>query len=56
AAHAGAPHAGAARLLAVAGRLASASSAQECVRMIAEEFDDRTREDDACVLVARVTP
>ncbi|RCG17369.1 PAS domain S-box protein [Streptomyces diacarni] len=56
AAHAGTPHAGAARLLAVAGRLASASSAQECVRMIAEEFDDRTREDDACVLVARVTP
>ncbi|MGY1434244.1 PP2C family protein-serine/threonine phosphatase [Streptomyces reniochalinae] len=54
--HAGAAHAGAARLLAVAGRLASASSAQECVRMIAEEFDDRTREDDACVLVARVTP
>ncbi|WP_369206035.1 PP2C family protein-serine/threonine phosphatase [Streptomyces sp. PU-14G] len=52
----GAPHPGAARLLAVSGRLASASSAQECVRVVAEEFDDHAREDDACVLVARVTP
>ncbi|NSC20481.1 SpoIIE family protein phosphatase [Streptomyces albus subsp. chlorinus] len=50
----GAPHPGAARLLGLAGRFAAAASAQDCVRAVAEEFDDRQREDDACVLVARV--
>ncbi|MER5493606.1 SpoIIE family protein phosphatase [Streptomyces sp. NPDC002490] len=42
------------RLLALAPRLAAARSAQECVRAVIEEFGDREREDDACVLVARV--
>ncbi|GAA2097993.1 PAS domain-containing protein [Streptomyces albiaxialis] len=50
------PPTGAERLLALAPRFASARTAQECVRAIAEEFGDREREDDACVLIARVTP
>jgi PAS domain S-box-containing protein len=41
------------RLLALAPRFASASSAQECVRAVVEEFGGRDREDDACLLVAR---
>ncbi|MFI8853027.1 SpoIIE family protein phosphatase [Streptomyces sp. 891-h] len=49
-------HAGSARMLGLAARFATAGSAQECVRVVAEEFADREREDDACVLVARVTP
>ncbi|OEV27526.1 phosphatase, partial [Streptomyces nanshensis] len=52
---ASAPHAGGARLLALADRFTAARSAQECVRTVAEAFADREREDDACVLVARVT-
>ncbi|MFG3256269.1 PP2C family protein-serine/threonine phosphatase [Streptomyces sp. NPDC048172] len=50
------PPTGAERLLGLAPRFASARTAQECVRAIAEEFGDREREDDACVLIARVTP
>ncbi|RLL69977.1 SpoIIE family protein phosphatase [Streptomyces sp. Z26] len=42
------------RLLALAPRFAAAHTAQECVRAVVEEFGDREREDDACVLVARV--
>ncbi|MBQ0865437.1 PP2C family protein-serine/threonine phosphatase [Streptomyces sp. RK75] len=49
-------HAGSARMLRLAARFGTADSAQECVRAVAEEFADREREDDACVLVARVTP
>ncbi|WP_432109423.1 PP2C family protein-serine/threonine phosphatase [Streptomyces sp. AA1529] len=52
---ASAPHAGGARLLDLADRFTAARSAQECVRTVAEAFADREREDDACVLVARVT-
>jgi PAS domain S-box-containing protein len=48
-------HAGSARMLGLAPRFAAARSAQECMRLVAEEFADREREDDACVLVARVT-
>ncbi|GAA2594401.1 PP2C family protein-serine/threonine phosphatase [Streptomyces axinellae] len=50
------PRTGAERLLGLAPRFASAGTARECVRAVAEEFGDREREDDACVLVARVTP
>ncbi|WP_326809244.1 MULTISPECIES: SpoIIE family protein phosphatase [unclassified Streptomyces] len=50
------PRTGAERLLGLAPRFASARTAQECVRAVAEEFGDREREDDACVLVARITP
>ncbi|MFF8287133.1 PP2C family protein-serine/threonine phosphatase [Streptomyces albus] len=50
----GAPHPGAVRLLGLGDRFAAAASAQECVRAVAEEFDDRAREDDACVLVVRI--
>ena len=50
------PRSGAERLLGLAPRFASAWSARECVRAVAQEFGDREREDDACVLVARVTP
>ncbi|MDJ1137151.1 PP2C family protein-serine/threonine phosphatase [Streptomyces iconiensis] len=50
------PRTGAERLLGLASRFASARTAQECVRAVAEEFGDREREDDACVLVARVSP
>lgn len=49
-----APDTGAVRLLALAPRLCSARTAQECVRAIVEEFGDGERDDDACVLVARV--
>ncbi|MFD7080082.1 PP2C family protein-serine/threonine phosphatase [Streptomyces sp. NPDC059918] len=45
---------GAGRLLALAPRFAAARSAQDCVRMVVEEFGVGEREDDACVLVARV--
>lgn len=42
------------RLLGLAAGFAAACSAQECVRSVVEEFGGREREDDACVLVARV--
>lgn len=42
------------RLLELAPRFAAARTAQECLRAVVEEFGDRDREDDACVLVARV--
>ncbi|MFF3504482.1 PP2C family protein-serine/threonine phosphatase [Streptomyces sp. NPDC003247] len=43
-------------LLDLAPRLAATPTAQDCVRMVVEEFGTSDREDDACVLVARVTP
>ncbi|MFD5255355.1 SpoIIE family protein phosphatase [Streptomyces bobili] len=43
------------RLLDLAPRIVGRATAQDCVRLIMEEFGDRDREDDACVLVARVT-
>ncbi|MEU2391227.1 SpoIIE family protein phosphatase [Streptomyces sp. NPDC007369] len=42
------------RLLALAPRVTAARSAQDCLRMVVEEFGEGQREDDACVLVARV--
>ncbi|MFF2993633.1 PP2C family protein-serine/threonine phosphatase [Streptomyces sp. NPDC057950] len=42
------------RLLDLAPRLDGARTAQDCVRMVVEEFGETRREDDACVLVARV--
>lgn len=42
------------RLLSMAPRLSSARTAQECVRIVVEEFGDAEREDDACVLIARI--
>ncbi|MFE7097252.1 PP2C family protein-serine/threonine phosphatase [Streptomyces erythrochromogenes] len=42
------------RLLALAPQLSAARSAQDCVRLVIEEFGESEREDDACVLVARV--
>ncbi|MET7641258.1 SpoIIE family protein phosphatase [Streptomyces sp. NPDC005438] len=42
------------RLLALAPRFARARTARECARAVVEEFEDGEREDDACVLVARV--
>ncbi|MET9962924.1 SpoIIE family protein phosphatase [Streptomyces sp. NPDC006326] len=42
------------RLLALAPRFGAAGSAQDCVRMVVEEFGESEREDDACVLVARI--
>ncbi|MBA2947500.1 PP2C family protein-serine/threonine phosphatase [Streptomyces himalayensis] len=50
-------HTGAAaqhRLLALAPRFAEARTAQDCVRTVVEEFGEIEREDDACVLVARI--
>lgn len=46
--------AGTERLLGLAGRLAAARDAQDCVRAVVEEFGDGPREDDACVMVVRV--
>jgi serine phosphatase RsbU (regulator of sigma subunit) len=42
-------------LLALGPRLGEARTAQDCVRLVVEEFGESAREDDACVLVARVT-
>ncbi|MFE7774929.1 PP2C family protein-serine/threonine phosphatase [Streptomyces sp. NPDC057445] len=42
------------RLLALASRFAVSDCAQECVRTIVEEFGENEREDDACVMVARI--
>ncbi|MFF4369200.1 PP2C family protein-serine/threonine phosphatase [Streptomyces sp. NPDC001594] len=42
------------RLLALAPRFSAARSARDCVRMVTEEFGENEREDDACVLVARI--
>ncbi|MGW4437729.1 PP2C family protein-serine/threonine phosphatase [Streptomyces sp. NPDC004596] len=44
-----------ARLLGLAPRFGTARTAQDCVRTVMEEFGATEREDDACVLVARVT-
>ncbi|MET9790527.1 PP2C family protein-serine/threonine phosphatase [Streptomyces canus] len=43
------------RLLDLAPRFDGARSAQDCVRMVMEEFGETEREDDACVLIAKVT-
>ncbi|MFE9017696.1 PP2C family protein-serine/threonine phosphatase [Streptomyces sp. NPDC007808] len=43
------------RLLDLAPRFGEADTAQDCVRLIIEVFGESEREDDACVLVARVT-
>lgn len=48
------PSAGAARLLALAPRFGAAAGAQEGVRVLIEELGTPERQDDACVLVARV--
>ncbi|MFF3347179.1 PP2C family protein-serine/threonine phosphatase [Streptomyces sp. NPDC002779] len=42
------------RLLDLAPRFDAAHSAQDCVRMVMEEFGATQRADDACVLVAKV--
>lgn len=42
------------RLLALAPRFSAARSARDCVRMVTQEFGESRREDDACVLVARI--
>ncbi|MGW1953096.1 PP2C family protein-serine/threonine phosphatase [Streptomyces sp. NPDC001920] len=43
------------RLLDLAPRFGEADTAQDCVRLIIEAFGESERENDACVLVARVT-
>ena len=43
------------RLLDLAPRFGEARTAQDCVRMVMEEFGETEREDDACVLIAKVT-
>ncbi|MFM9370815.1 PP2C family protein-serine/threonine phosphatase [Streptomyces sp. Da 82-17] len=42
------------RLLDLAPRFAGARGAQDCVRTVVEEFGQTEREDDACVLIARI--
>ncbi|MFD5898939.1 PP2C family protein-serine/threonine phosphatase [Streptomyces sp. NPDC060366] len=42
------------RLLALGPRLTGARDAQDCVRTVVEEFGETGRDDDACVLVARI--
>ncbi|MFF0200421.1 PP2C family protein-serine/threonine phosphatase [Streptomyces sp. NPDC005017] len=42
------------RLLGLAPRLDAAATAQDCVREVVEEFGEGAREDDACVLLAKV--
>ncbi|MFE1749325.1 SpoIIE family protein phosphatase [Streptomyces anandii] len=44
------------RLPGLAARFGAARSARDCLRVLAEEFGAGERDDDACVLVARVTP
>ncbi|CAL9284974.1 SpoIIE family protein phosphatase [Streptomyces rochei] len=48
--------AGRQRLLALAPRLTGARSAQEVLSIVTEEVGESLRREDACVLVARVTP
>lgn len=43
------------QLLDLAPRFDGARTAQDCVRMVMEEFGESEREDDACVLIAKVT-
>ncbi|MGW0628880.1 PP2C family protein-serine/threonine phosphatase [Streptomyces sp. NPDC002758] len=43
------------RLLDLAPRFGAARTAQDCMRTLVEEFGESGREDEACVLVARVT-
>ncbi|PWI13488.1 phosphatase [Streptomyces sp. Act143] len=43
------------RLLDLAPRFDETCTAQDCVRMVVEEFGETERTDDACVLIARVT-
>ncbi|MFG2780321.1 PP2C family protein-serine/threonine phosphatase [Streptomyces prunicolor] len=43
------------QLLDLAPRFGEAGTAQDCVRMVVEEFGDTERADDACVLIARTT-
>ncbi|MFD4139385.1 PP2C family protein-serine/threonine phosphatase [Streptomyces sp. NPDC058572] len=43
------------RLTALAPRFAKARDAQECVRVVVEEFGENDREVDACVMVARIS-
>lgn len=42
------------RLLDLAPRFHGARTAQDCVRTVVEEFGESEREDDACVLIARI--
>ncbi|MFJ2742311.1 PP2C family protein-serine/threonine phosphatase [Streptomyces sp. NPDC087440] len=42
------------RLLSLAPRFADAPSARACVRLVLEEFGATEREEDACVLIARI--
>lgn len=42
------------RLLDLAPRFDEARTAQDCVRMVVEEFGETDRQDDACVLLVRV--
>ncbi len=42
-------------LLDLGSRFGEARTAQDCVRLVVEEFGENEREDNACVLVARVT-
>ncbi|MET7443556.1 phosphatase, partial [Streptomyces sp. NPDC005568] len=42
------------RVLGLAPRLCAARTALDCVRTVVEECGETEREDDACVLVARV--
>lgn len=42
------------RLLDLAPRFGEARTAQDCMRMVVEEFGGTEREDDACVLIARI--
>ncbi|MFF5477466.1 PP2C family protein-serine/threonine phosphatase [Streptomyces sp. NPDC012935] len=42
-------------LLGLGARISEAGTAQDCVRLVVEEFGESEREDNACVLVARVT-
>jgi hypothetical protein len=43
------------QLLDLAPRFGEARTAQDCVRMVVEEFGGTEHQDDACVLVARTT-
>ena len=42
------------RLIDLAPRFRGARTAQDCVRTVVEEFGESEREDDACVLIARI--
>lgn len=53
-AHGAADASGEDGLLALASRFGEAGTAQDCMRLVVEQYGHTERQEDACVLIARV--